>query len=533
VARAHIYRPIIGANGGLLYGATVTVEESGLSVPLGQPMYSSATGSTILPNPFVASQGVIDFWVEIPQRVSILAQAAQHADIRIYVDALPSPDTVVLTDQPLEITGQALAGYLLQATGAAGQAAWAPAPSSTGISPLVTIINQGFTNAADPSGWTFLQAATTTRNYQPVVPPNQGWVNSMHAVHTGNAGDLVTTLPGFTLLQPGSFGFWLKPNLAAGESVVISVTLNGGTKQILETISNNRDWGYYSYPLAAGTYLNASIEFVGAATFVAGAGHEMFLTGVSIVYGGQVSAHNHAGSGANSVALGANSTATASGSTALGANAAATGANALAAGFNSAAAGNSAVAIGQATSAAADHTVAVGDSATGNLANVYWLAVGAQAYADGAYASAVGFQAKAYGPSSTALGNGAYTASAASGSLAAGYNARANAANSLALGSGATVNQQNSAAIGANALTSALYQMMLGSAAQGSQVVIPGTLRAVGAVNLGTDSGSRVGFYGSEGTTQPVVTGSTSANAALQALLGALNALGLISNQTT
>ncbi|GAA1978783.1 hypothetical protein [Kitasatospora viridis] len=534
-ARAHVYQPITGTDGTLLYGAQVTVRESGLSVPLNQPMFTSLSGTDTLPNPFIADRGIIDFWVEAPQRVSILVQAAGHSDILVYLDATAAPETVVWTDSSLRIVGQALPGKMLLAGATPGQALWGDPPSSSGLSVLVTVLAESFSAGQDPPSWSLMQRTTTSRSYSTDVPDQQGLSRSLKVAHTGDAGDLMVVTPGFNLLETGYVGCWLKVGQSAGESVSISVTKPDGTRTILETITGVRDWGYYRYPLAPGSYLAATFEFQGAATFVPDTGHQAWLTGVRIVYGGQVPAHTHPGAGPNSVALGTGAEAKSSGAVGVGVNANAAGSNSVAVGYWAQAWGPGSTAVGISAAAFSDSSTAIGAGATGNTNAVRWLAVGSGAYVDATNGVAVGKGAKAYGADSAAIGSAAYVGTGANGALALGSGAQGLAPNGVAIGRNAQVQAAHtgSTALGESAMTTAALQIMLGSSSVYRQVVVAGRLSAVGAVNLGSSDASRLGFFGTEGTTRPTVTGADGNNLALRNVLTALAATGLINNGTT
>lgn len=526
-------RPITSKTGDLLYGAQVTVREAARSVRLAQPLYAEPTGGRTLPNPFPAPGGVIDFWLDVPQRVSVLVQADGHSDVLAYLDAAVPPEETTRTDTPLLITGKQTPGHILLAGDAPGQASWAPVPAGSGVTPLTAVISESFAAGKDPSGWAFTQASSTVRDYPVAGPSGQA---TLHARHTGNAGSLVATLPGFTLAEDGFISLWLKPSLASGESVALAVTAQGGAKTTLQTLTATRDWGFYRYPLQAGTYLSATMTFTGAATFAGSTGHEMWAADMKVVYGGQVPPHTHAGSGAGSVQLGANATAPAAGSIAIGNSAQATGVNAVAYGYAAQATGASATALGDSARAPADSATAIGARASGSLAATGWTAIGADAYVDALSGTAIGTHAQVYALDGTAIGADAYVGPGAEEALAIGPDAQALALISAAIGPAAQVaaSHEGSVAIGAGAKTSAPGQTMLGDPdATWMSVIAAGRFYALSAVNLGTDGTSRLGFFGSEGTVRPVVTGSDGGNLALRNLLGALAGLGLITNNTT
>lgn len=529
-------RPIIGENGDLLYGATVTVREAGLSVKLTQAMYAGPTGTTQLSNPHVAANGVIDFWVDEPQRVSVLVQKDQHSDILVYLDASPPPEETARTDTPLLVIGQQVPGNVLMAGSTPGQAVWGAPPTNSGVTPLVTVIRETFSLARDPAGWTFTQAANTIRDYSDSVPEGQGFEKSLHARHTGNTGSLAAVSPGFTLTEPGYVSMWVRPSLVTGESVVLAVTNQANVKTTLQTLTTTRDWGFYRFPVAAGTYKSVSLEFIGAATFTGSTGHEVWVTGVKAQYGGLVPTHTHAGAGAGSVLLGAGAIASGGSSIAIGTAAKASGTDALAFGRNTQAIANDAIAIGWGAYAPSQETIAIGARSGGSLASTGWVAVGVDSFVDSTDGTAVGRTAKVYGTAGIAVGSTAYVGPGATNSVAVGKNAQALAPNSLALGANTVVaaTHSSSVAIGDGAATSAAAQTMLGATNYSSRAVIAvNRFYAMSAVNLGTDDTSRLGFFGAEGTVKPVVTGSDGGNLALRNLLGALAGFNLITNNTT
>ncbi|PPS89495.1 hypothetical protein BZZ08_01641 [Streptomyces sp. MH60] len=528
-------RPIIGENGDLLYGAQITVREAGLSVKLAQPMYKGPTGDERLTNPYVTANGTIDFWVDTPQRVSVLVESEQHSDVLVYLDAAPPPEETTRSDSPLLITGSQVPGNVLLAGNSPGVAVWGPVPSNSGVTPQVTVIAEDFALGRDPAGWSFTQAATSKRGYVADVPADRGYTYALEATHTGNAGSLVLVSPGFTFIEPGFVSLWLRPTLAAGESVVVAVTKDG-TKTVLETLTATRGWGFYRYPLAAGTYQSLSVESKGAAVFSGSTGHQVRMTGLKAMYGGQVPAHTHSGAGAQSVLLGAAADASGVASVAMGATAKATGGDAIAIGRRAQALADDAIAIGENANSPSQEAISIGARSGGSLAATGWAALGADAYVDSTDGTAIGRSAQVYGANGTAIGSAAYVGTGAANALALGRNAQALAPGATALGPDSVVaaTHSGSTAVGSGTRTTGAEQVMIGDADSPMRsVVIANRLYALAAVNLGTDASSRLGFFGAEGTVRPVVTGSDGGVLALRNLLGALAGLGLITNNTT
>lgn len=533
MARAHLLRPITDNAGNLLYGATVTVREVNYAIPLAQTMWASSDGTDVLPNPFTASNGTIDFWLDTAQRVSLLVQSSGVSDILVYLDAQPSPDQIVTsTSAPLAIVNTpSTSGQVLLSTGTAGQAQWGTAPTGTSLTPIVVTGSQSFNAGSDPAGWTFAGSGGATHSYDPAtLPPGTTYFYSLHMKQSANSGVETATGPVFTLLEAGSLAIWMKANLATGENFKINTTDPSHVTTARGTYTATRDWGFYLLSLPAGTY-TPSFVYTGNSTYDNTVPHDVWMTGYVSQYGGNVPPHNHNGSGTNSVALGTSATASATGSVAVGATASATGTNASALGYGASASGNSALAAGMGAVAGPDYSLAVGAGAVGSASATAWTSVGYGANANGQEAVAVGRSATASSDYSVAIGSGAAAGASGTAAVAIGQGATAVPANGVAIGHGATVGSThtNSVALGNGAATTAPSQVMLGS--PGSVAVVPGGMQNYGAASLG-GQGSRVGFYGAAGQTQQVVSGSDDGNVTLRTLVQALAGLGLIVNNT-
>jgi hypothetical protein len=506
----------------------VTVRETNYAVAIGQPLYASATGSTVLDNPFVAPNGVIDFWLDTAQRVSILVEAEGEQAILAYLDAFPAPEEVVSSTAPLKVTNvPTTSGQVLLSTATAGVVQWGDPPVGTGLTPVVVASSQSFNTGADPIGWTFT-GSNSTHSYDPLIlPPGTNYLYALHGQTTAASGVLTVTGPTFTLLEAGSLSLWVKSTVQTGDTFQVKVTNTVPTTTVLGTISETRDWGFYSYPLAAGTY-TPKFVYTGTTPFT-GTSHDVWMTGYVARYGGNVPSHTHAGAGASSVALGTSSVASAAFSTAVGATASSTGSNATAYGYGASASGNSSLAVGTGAIANADYAMAVGAGAAGSGAATAWTAVGYNASATGLESVAIGKSAQATADYATAVGSSAQVNSASG--VAIGQNAQALAASGVALGAGAVVGAThiNSVALGAGATSTGSNQIVLGNA--GGMTIIPGSLQNYGLVSLGTQ-GSRVGFYGSTGNVQQTVNGSDDGNVTLRTLTTALANMGLIVNNS-
>jgi len=532
VARAHLFRPITDREGNLLYSATVTVREVNYAVPIGQPMYSSSTGDDTLDNPFTAVNGVIDFWLDTPQRVSLLVESADEDDILVYLDAQPPPEQIVSTDSPLEIVNApSVSGQVLLSTSTAGQAQWGDPPSGTGLTPVVVTVSQSFTSGSDPSGWSFVESGGAAHTYDAAtIPPGTNYSFSLKMTQSANGGVGTLTGPTFTLLEAGRVSMWLRSDIAPTETFTVKIVNSASVQTTQTTLTQDQDWGFYAFDLAAGTW-HSLLTYTGQSAYDGSTPHSVWMTGYVAQYGGNVPPHSHNGTGTNSVALGTGAVASATGSTAVGAPATASGTNATAFGYNASAAGNSALAAGYNASAPVDYSLAVGAGATGSGTATAWTAVGYNTNAGGQEAVAVGKNATVSSDYGVAVGSGATVGSSSGSAVAIGQNASAQAPNAVALGMGATVatSHNNSVALGANAVTTGANQIMAGNT--GAIATVLGGLQNYGIASLGSPTG-RVGFYGSAGNVQQVVAGSDDGNVTLRTLVQALANLGLIVNNS-
>lgn len=125
--RAHFYSPIIGLDGKVVPGTEVAVYIAGTGQLLGQPLYVSDIGNdTELANPFTSNTGVIDFYLDTPQRVKIGLRHGTGAQTTIdNVDVLPPSASLVRSEVgSLKINAAAISGQYLRATDVQ-EAGWA------------------------------------------------------------------------------------------------------------------------------------------------------------------------------------------------------------------------------------------------------------------------------------------------------------------------------------------------------------------------------------------------------------------------
>lgn len=184
-----------------------------------------------------------------------------------------------------------------------------------------------------------------------------------------------------------------------------------------------------------------------------------------------------AGTGADSLQLGAAATASGATSTAVGVSANAGADGAVALGQASIATNGSAVAVGNAAWAKGDGSVAIGQTAA-TRANSS-VAIGYLTTSEGGNATAVGTAALGTGNGSSAYGSGAIAGGLSS--IAIGSGAEANFTNSIAVGTGAVVNHNNSVAIGTGVLSTKSNQIVLGDTTH--VVAVPGLIESATGTN--------------------------------------------------
>jgi len=97
MARAHYYRVIQDGEGDIITGLSVRVCDAGTSDELADPLYAADSGVTTLDNPF-ASEGVIDFYLDVPQAVNIEVTQGDTSVAVFAYQSVGAVQPVVLTD---------------------------------------------------------------------------------------------------------------------------------------------------------------------------------------------------------------------------------------------------------------------------------------------------------------------------------------------------------------------------------------------------------------------------------------------------
>jgi hypothetical protein len=150
MARAHLFRPVTDEAGNLLYGANVTVRRANLNDVIGQPIYAGPTlEAEVLANPMIITSGMVDIWLDIPERVNLWIESIGRDPISIYLDAQPPAKEVVRSLYPLTITNAAVVAKVLTGSATDHEASWEDVPAAPpGVAPPHTHASTGLNSLA-------------------------------------------------------------------------------------------------------------------------------------------------------------------------------------------------------------------------------------------------------------------------------------------------------------------------------------------------------------------------------------------------
>jgi hypothetical protein len=113
VSRAHLYRTVQSVGGALVSGASVTVCEAGTSTPILQTPYTTETGPDTLSNPFLATDGVIDFYLDNAQNVDLIISYGSSTLTVEQQPVLPPAGELFAAGSPVTVTNGPSTGYVL------------------------------------------------------------------------------------------------------------------------------------------------------------------------------------------------------------------------------------------------------------------------------------------------------------------------------------------------------------------------------------------------------------------------------------
>lgn len=95
MARAHVRQVLQNPDGSVLTGAEVRVLQAGSLTLIAQTMYTTDSGSTTLSNPFTCEDGVVEFFLDIPERVQLGYTPPGGTEQFALVDAEPDASGLV------------------------------------------------------------------------------------------------------------------------------------------------------------------------------------------------------------------------------------------------------------------------------------------------------------------------------------------------------------------------------------------------------------------------------------------------------
>lgn len=110
MARAHVRQVLQNPDGSVLTGAEVRVLQDGSLTLIAQTMYTTDTGATVLTNPFTCTDGVVEFYLDIPERVRLGYTPPGGVEQFATVDAEPDASGLVQSSVAFSVTNGPVPG---------------------------------------------------------------------------------------------------------------------------------------------------------------------------------------------------------------------------------------------------------------------------------------------------------------------------------------------------------------------------------------------------------------------------------------
>jgi hypothetical protein len=215
MARAHIFRPLTDATGTLLTGATVTILDPATGSLISDILYVDDASTVTLTNPFTVDNGYIDFYLDNPRRIELLATLDQTS-LGVFLDIYPPADQVVVGVDKIRIVNTPTPGSVLVASATPGEAMWI---TTGGLAPATPPEAPIFLTNSDPA-WDveFVASGMFGQIYDITltVPPGAPWDGS------GDAGTADLTISTYSALFFDGTG----PQLLKTEIVDMSAVTN-------------------------------------------------------------------------------------------------------------------------------------------------------------------------------------------------------------------------------------------------------------------------------------------------------------------
>lgn len=308
MARCHLFRPVTESSGGLLYGAEVTIRDAATSSPITQALWAGPLPTAgQIQNPFRIDNGIVDIWLDQPQRVNILIRAQGAPVTSLFLDVYPPANEVIRTSAPLTITNR-------------------PSPGK-----VLTGLDNSTASFQDPPS---LPAPGTVAPHQHLGSGVSSTALGSGASATGEKSTAMGALSQAS--QDGATAFGQSSRALASGSTAVGA---GAAVQGVDGTAIGRD---------------SSANGVGGTAV----GSVAAATGTRSVAVGQAAT----ALGQSGVALGANAAANGIDSVSVGSSSSAQGARSVALGTSSSAAGQRSVAIGANATAPQDDQVVLGSS---------------------------------------------------------------------------------------------------------------------------------------------------------------------------
>jgi len=86
--RGHYNRAIVDSEGNLILGCTIRLIDSTTGLNITDIVYAQATGSTTKTNPFVADDGVIDFYLDAQARLRMGITRPEPGSAEYYIEGV-------------------------------------------------------------------------------------------------------------------------------------------------------------------------------------------------------------------------------------------------------------------------------------------------------------------------------------------------------------------------------------------------------------------------------------------------------------
>lgn len=110
MARAHVRQVLQNPDGSVLTGAEVRVLEDGSLTLLAQQLYTTDTGASALSNPFTCDDGVVEFFLDVPERVRLGYTPPGGVEQFATVDAEPDASGLVQANVAFAVTNGPVPG---------------------------------------------------------------------------------------------------------------------------------------------------------------------------------------------------------------------------------------------------------------------------------------------------------------------------------------------------------------------------------------------------------------------------------------